>query len=585
MPVAEARSSVPAYVMPEKKLLPLLLARKVPLPVVLMAPVSVTPFWITVLLAPERIWLPLLPCTLALSSNVPPFSAESVPLLVTRPPTARVMVPPFMSALMVPLLVRVDAPPTNDCPPMKPVLPRTVIPLPSVRLPASTFSRLPPFASAKTMLPVPLMVWSPCGAKTLLLPMLTVPLSARPPVTRSMPVAEARSSVPLKLTPLKMLPPLLLARNAPVPTLVIVPLSVTPLWTTVLPAPATIWLPTPPLMLLLISRVPPFWADKVPLLVTAPPAASVMVPPETSALMVPLLVSVAAPPMNDWPPMKPVLPRTVTPLPSVRLPASRFSRLPPFASAKTMLPVPLMVWSPCGARMLLLPILTVPLSTSPPVTRSMPVPPDMSSKPFRVTPFRKLLPLLNAISAPVPVLLIVPPVIVLPNWLATLPLPMLMTPPALLMSWPPKICSAAVLGPPTLIVPVLVVLPLPCRVNVNASRLRLPALVRPKIDCPVSTVTVLPIPMVALSPPGPVGTMPHDQLPALPQLPVAGFQVQLAASACCSVAVPATIIAATASAVFLKLRRWLFLCWLVMWWLPGVQWWFGCLGARIAAYR
>lgn len=100
-----------------------------------------------------------------------------------------------------------------------------------------------------------------------------------------------------------------------------------------------------------------------------------------------------------------------------------------------------------------------------------------------------------------------------------------------------------------------------------------------------SAVTVLPAAMVALSFAGPVGTMAHDQLPALPQLPVAGFQVQLAASACCNVAVPATIIAATASAVFLKAWRLLFVCWLIMWWLPGARGWFGCLGARIAADR
>src|SRR5262252_860418 len=58
-----------------------------------------------------------------------------------------------------------------------------------------------------------------------------------------------------------------------------------------------------------------------------------------------------------------------------------------------------------------------------------------------------------------------------------------------------------------------------------------PALPSVKIDCDVSTVTVLPTAMVALSWFGPVGTMPHDQLPATSQLPVVGFQTQLAASA------------------------------------------------------
>ena len=61
--------------------------------------------------------------------------------------------------------------------------------------------------------------------------------------------------------------------------------------------------------------------------------------------------------------------------------------------------------------------------------------------------------------------------------------------------------------------------------------------------------------------------------------------MQLAASACCSVAVPAAIMTATVRAVLRKVWRWLVLYWLVMWWLPGARWWFGCMGARIAADR
>jgi len=61
---------------------------------------------------------------------------------------------------------------------------------------------------------------------------------------------------------------------------------------------------------------------------------------------------------SDWP-MTPLPPRTVMPEPSVRLPASTSKRLAPLASANTMLPVPPMVWLPCGARMLLLPMLIV----------------------------------------------------------------------------------------------------------------------------------------------------------------------------------------------------------------------------------
>ena len=388
------------------------------------------------------------------------------------------------------------------------------------------------------MAPVPLMVWSPCGARMLFWPILTVPLSTKPPATRSMPVAEARSSTPLKFTLLKMLLPLLLARKDPAPPLVsMVPLSATPFCSTVLPAPATIWLPTPPKMLLLSTSVPPFWADKVPLLVTAPLTASVIVPPLTSALMVPLLVSVAAPPTKFCAPMMPVLPRTVMPLPRVRSPASRFKRLLALASAKAMLPVPAMVWVPCDAKMLLLPILIVPLSVMPPAeSRSMPVP-HMSSAPLSVTPFRKLLPLLKATSAPVPVELMVPPEIEPPNWLTTLPLAMLITPPVLVMSWPAETPRLAVMAPPTLTVPVLVVLPPPTRLSPNASMLICPALLRLSTDCPVLIVTTPTAPMPAVSTlPGVPAGLPLPathaaQLASAAQLPAVVFQVQLAADA------------------------------------------------------
>ena len=93
----------------------------------------------------------------------------------------------------------------------------------------------------------------------------------------------------------------------------------------------------------LSSKVPPFCAASTPLLVMPLLAASVMVPPATSALIVPLLVSVAAPPLKLWPPKVPVLPRTVMPEPITRSPASRLKRLLPFASVKKMLPLPLMV--------------------------------------------------------------------------------------------------------------------------------------------------------------------------------------------------------------------------------------------------
>ena len=73
----------------------------------------------------------------------------------------------------------------------------------------------------------------------------------------------------------------------------------------------------------------------------------------------------------------------------------------------------------------------------PPLTRSMPPLLARSSRPFSVTPLRKLLPLPNATSAPVPLELMVPPVSVLPNWFTTLPLAMLITPPVLSMLCPP----------------------------------------------------------------------------------------------------------------------------------------------------
>ncbi|TLD47257.1 MAG: hypothetical protein FAZ92_00497 [Accumulibacter sp.] len=233
--------------------------------------------------------------------------------------------------------------------------------------------------------------------------------------------------------------------------------------------------------------------------------------------------------------MKPLPPRTVTPELSVRLPASTLRRLLPPASTKLMLPVPPMVWLPCGAKMLLLPMLIVPFRVRPLTTRSMPVPEARSSVPLSVTPERTLLPLLNATSLPLPVVLIVPPVIVLPNWLITLSALTLITPPALLMLCPPATCSAALFGiapAPTLSVPVLLVPPPPASVSRKASRLTLPALLRLRIDCAALTVTVLPTAIVALS--AAPGTMPQLQSAAVAQLPLAGVQLQLAASACCA---------------------------------------------------
>ena len=198
----------------------------------------------------------------------------------------------------------------------------------------------------------------------------------------------------------------------------------------------------------------------------------------------------------------------------------------PVSLPSTMAPPPEILFVSWNARMLLLLRLIVPPSVSPLVMRSLPPLAVKSSLPLSVTPLRKPL---NATSAPVPVVAIVPPVMVPPNWLATLPLAMLMVPPVLLMLWPPGMPMLAVAGPPTLMVPVLVVLPPPTKLSPNASMLMVPALDRVRIDWPVVMVTVLAAAMVALSPPP--GTTAQDHSPATLQSPDSGFQVQLAAEA------------------------------------------------------
>ena len=98
--------------------------------------------------------------------------------------------------------------------------------------------------------------------------------------------------------------------------------------------------------------------------------------------------------------------------------------------------------------------------------------------------------------------LIVPPAIVLPTWLSTLSALMLMTPPALLMLWPALTLSAALFGfgpAPTLMVPVLVVLPPPPSVSRKASMSTVPALLRLRTDWPLLMVTVRAAPMLAES--------------------------------------------------------------------------------------
>src|SRR5664279_3977971 len=160
------------------------------------------------------------------------------------------------------------------------------------------------------------------------LTIFTVPLSVALLMMRSRALPCVRSSAPVNVTPSRKLLPLLLAWNGPVPLTLITPLSLTPLCTTVLPAPAMIWLPLLELMLVDSSSVPPLMACSVPLLMTLlpPPSAGATmfsVPPLTSAEIRPLLVSTLLPPvlmawpMLPWPRTTTLAPSVVVPLPSM----------------------------------------------------------------------------------------------------------------------------------------------------------------------------------------------------------------------------------------------------------------------------
>ncbi len=128
--------------------------------------------------------------------------------------------------------------------------------------------------------------------------MLTAPFSASPPATRSMPVAVARSSVPLKVAAVKVLLLELAARNDPPPAALITPLRPTPFCRMVLPAPTSIWLPTVPVTFASRTSVPPFLASRTPLLVTPLLGVRLNLPPDTSAEMRPLLISDWVPPLR-----------------------------------------------------------------------------------------------------------------------------------------------------------------------------------------------------------------------------------------------------------------------------------------------
>ena len=133
-----------------------------------------------------------------------------------------------------------------------------------------------------------------------------------------------------------------------------------------------------------------------------------------------------------------------------------------------------------------------------------------------------------------------PPVMVLPNWLTTLPSSMLIVPPVLLMLWPAEMPILAVEAPPTLMTPLLVVPPPPTRLRPKASMLIWPALFSVRIDCPVLIVTTPAAPILAVSLlPGVVAGLPLpapqvNQSEGVAQLPAVTFQVQVAARACCA---------------------------------------------------
>ena len=181
---------------------------------------------------------------------------------------------------------------------MVPFSPRTTMfgPMVSTMLPSIDKARLLAPVLPSTMVPMPPKVWLPANDSTLLELTLMLPFKVSPPVTRSTLVPAARSSVPLKVTPLRKLLLLLATRNEPPPAELITPLRLTPFWTTVLPAPASMWLPTAPVTLVFKTSVPPFLASRMPLLVVPELGDRSSLPPATSAEMRPLLMSDCAPP-------------------------------------------------------------------------------------------------------------------------------------------------------------------------------------------------------------------------------------------------------------------------------------------------
>ena len=189
----------------------------------------------------------------------------------------------------------------------------------------------------------------------------------------------------------------------------------------------------------------------MPLLVTGT-VLILMLPPDTSALMVPLFTSACVPKTKTGAPMVPVSPRIVVPAAKVVVP------LPSSAMRLVLLPstmVALPDKPPLPSKISKLPWLRlmVPLSTSPPaVTRSMPCAVAKSRLPLSVTPVRLLELFCVAANRPLPLELKVP-ASVTPFCSTALPAPVTICPEA-----PPVTLLSSTSVPPlkALRVPLLV---------------------------------------------------------------------------------------------------------------------------------
>ena len=108
-----AMSITPASVTLVRKLLLLLLGVNRPLPVELIVPpITVTPFWMTVLPSAASMWPAPVFVTALFKRKVPPLAAPSVAALLVCA-ALRSMRPPATSARMLPLFTSTCAPPAR----------------------------------------------------------------------------------------------------------------------------------------------------------------------------------------------------------------------------------------------------------------------------------------------------------------------------------------------------------------------------------------------------------------------------------------------------------------------------------------